>query len=557
MKSTNPMNKRYSSSALTFSWLIKPMLFLSLLLLPSVSQAQEKLKFSIAEFEADPFDLSARTADTEKYDGNGERYAIIKVKSTNPDDKLSEYLFNFGNMNHKVEEHDGVLWIYVQRNAKLVTITRNGYAPINKYDLGTTIESGNNYVMALSSESKKIYPQMVQFNIKPANSKAVVMVKSNLPDSQETLFGYADANGSVAKALPLGSYTYRILAEKYYPSEGRFSLNNRLETMVENIELKSKFSNMTFIVDADADIYINGEKKGTRKWTGALNAGTYQVDCVLPNHTSTSQTVEIVENDNRTIQLASPTPILGLAAITSSPLGANIKIDDKYYGQTPRNIELIIGNHILEMSKSGYYTKTGSFVVKEDDTTEVNFNLESKSNKVSDYTYGEGKTVYKRARSKIVTNDDDKLVKRTDFYAGAGIGYDLGGDYDAALVVPVVFGIHANKFNLEFNFEYCRSAGWYEYDERVYSLGVKLGYGFLIGKRFKLTPQVGYRATSISDYYDYYGDDNYFDSNVSFSIRSYLAISRKFGVSLTPEYALGGETAGFNIKLAFLFCAGF
>lgn len=83
------MSKRYSSSALTFSWLTYAILFVSLLLLPSVSQAQEKLKFSITEFEADPFDLSARTADTEKYDGNGERYAIIKVKSTNPDDKLS------------------------------------------------------------------------------------------------------------------------------------------------------------------------------------------------------------------------------------------------------------------------------------------------------------------------------------------------------------------------------------------------------------------------------------------------------------------------------------
>jgi len=46
---------------------------------PSVAQAQEKLKFSIAEFEADPFDLSARSADTAKYDGDGSKFGSIII----------------------------------------------------------------------------------------------------------------------------------------------------------------------------------------------------------------------------------------------------------------------------------------------------------------------------------------------------------------------------------------------------------------------------------------------------------------------------------------------
>jgi len=525
-------------------------LFLSLLLFPSVAQAQEKLKFSIAEFEVDPFDLSARSADTEKYDGDGDRYAIIKVTSNNPDDDLGEYNFNFGNLRHEIVEREGVLWIYVQKNAKLVTITRNGYVPINKYDLHTTIESGNNYVMTISSEDKKVYSQMVQFNVKPANSKAVIMVKNDMPDSPETLFGYADATGSVAKTLPFGTYSYRVLADKYHQAEGRFTLNDRLETMVENVELKSKFSNMTFIVDADADIYINGEKKGTRKWTGPLNAGSYQVDCMQPNHTSTSQIVEVVENDNRTIQLEVPTPILGIAAITSSPLGANIKIDDKNYGQTPKNIEIITGNHIVELSKSGYNTETRSFVVKEDETVEVNIALTDKSKKGDDYSYNGQKAV--PANGKTKKTEQNRLVKPNDFYVGTGIGYYTGEDYSSCAIVPIMVGGHFHKLNAELNIDAYTGSYWsdddyyYDDDECMLSIGIKLGYGFLIGKRFKLTPQLGYRYTVIS----YEGD-----SNVTIGVRSYLAFSRKFGMSLTPEIAVGGY-AGFSIKLGFVFCTG-
>ena len=112
-------------------------LILLLLMLLGVSDlsAQGKLKFSIADFDVDPFDLSAKDKQYERYDGSGARYAIIKVSSNNPDDDLSEYNFNFGNMKHIVEERNGILWIYVQKNAKLVTITRNGYVPINKYSV--------------------------------------------------------------------------------------------------------------------------------------------------------------------------------------------------------------------------------------------------------------------------------------------------------------------------------------------------------------------------------------------------------------------------------------
>ena len=52
---------------------VKPyILILFVLLGISGLSAQGKLIFSIADFDIDPFDLSARDSKYEKYDGNGE-----------------------------------------------------------------------------------------------------------------------------------------------------------------------------------------------------------------------------------------------------------------------------------------------------------------------------------------------------------------------------------------------------------------------------------------------------------------------------------------------------
>lgn len=556
--------------------------------------AQERLKFAIADFDVDPFDLSAKDKQYEKYDGNGDRYAIIKVTSNNPDDNLSEYNFNFGNLRHEVVEHEGVLWLYVQRNAKLVSITRNGYYPINKYDLHTTIESGKNYVMSITSEDKKVYAQMVQFNIKPVNSKAVVMVKSFMEDSQEILFGYADANGSIAKSLEYGTYTYKVLADNFHMAEGRFTLNNKLETLIENVDLRPNFSDITFNVDADADIYINGEKKGTRQWSGALKAGNYQVECRQLNHRPTSQYIQVTENDNRTINLNVPEPILGIASVTSTPLGADIKIDGNSYGQTPKNIELVIGEHTVELSKDSYKSEKKSFSVKEDRmaevavtlgrTTKTTINSTPSNSKIyidgafkgnTPYTYegevGEHKIIllyngFKPMVKSVYLGNSDQLsyslslmkqyVKTTDFYieAGIGIGQVPSLSDNSPINIDFAIGGHYRNFNLELSFNWLEAFvrdsyehNWSDIYNPDCSFGIKLGYGFSLGNRFKITPQLGYRATHAASNWDY----NTF-SGITIGTRAFCAISKRFGVSCSPEYSISGneEGRGFNVRIA-------
>ena len=246
--------------------------------------AQPKQKFWVESFEIDQFDMTAKNEAYKKIDGNGSLYAIIKVTSNAPDDDLKAYNFNFGNMNSKLEMHDGELWVYVQRNAKMVTISRSGFETVNKYDLKTTIEEGRTYTMRLSTQPKKVYTQMVLFKVNPADCNAVISVKAETPDAQEEMLGIVDASGMKARNLPFGSYTYKVMAENYYQSEGRFTLDDDAQNHEETVRLRARFSEITLTVNSDADIYVNNERKGRRTWKGPLNAGVYQVECRQMNH---------------------------------------------------------------------------------------------------------------------------------------------------------------------------------------------------------------------------------------------------------------------------------
>jgi hypothetical protein len=60
----------------------------------------------------------------------------------------------------------------------------------------------------------------------------------------------------------------------------------------------------------------------------------------------------------------------GSVAVYSSPLGASVLIDGRYYGTTPANLtDIPSGNHILRLSLSGYYDYEGTIYVIPGQTT--------------------------------------------------------------------------------------------------------------------------------------------------------------------------------------------
>ena len=348
-----------------------------LLCLATALQAQstQSRDMSIASFDYSPNDMTARQSETMKKDAEGKMMAIIKVRTNDPKDDLTAYEFDFGYMEDitEVRNDDREIWVYVQRGAKHITISRSGYKTIKNRDLGVTIEDGKVYELELSVAPRVIKKRMLLFKVSPAGSEALVTYKADGDAGDYKPFGSGriDEGGMVAKNLEPGIYVYKVISTNYHSIEGRIILEDVAGKFVEPVILKPNYGTLSLAAAQGVDIYIDGEKMGTGSWNGNLSPGFYNIECRKERHRSTVESVEVKEGETKNITLKAPEPITGSLALMSTPLGVNVAIDGKPVGSTPDNFSgLLIGSHEVKLSKDGYRTETKTIEIKENETTE-------------------------------------------------------------------------------------------------------------------------------------------------------------------------------------------
>ena len=281
--------------------------------------------------------------------------------------------------------------------------------------------------------------QFVVFNVTPADA----LVEFN----GEMLFV---ADGMAQKLVRFGTYTYKVIAKDYHPTEGRITVDDINQKKVVNVSLKqafgwidisgssvdgaivyidnkmvgkaplksdkvasgvhnvkivkqmyrnyessvtvtdgavaelrpvlaADFETVTLTTDADSEIWINEQQRGTGSWTGDLGTGSYIVECRKPNHRTTSETITVSPGMSVTkISLKSPQPIYGVLSIMSAPGNAEAWLDGKNIGLTPIYLpQILIGSHTLKLTKSGCADWTGNVNVAEGQIAEINATLQS------------------------------------------------------------------------------------------------------------------------------------------------------------------------------------
>ena len=158
-----------------------------------------------------------------------------------------------------------------------------------------------------------------------------------------------------SEALKSGQHNVRI-AKKMYATYSETVTVNDNETTRLAPTLAADFAEVTLTVDADAEIWVNNEKKGTRTWTGPLGSGSYKIECKLANHETSLTTKEIAAAMNgQTITLPAPIPIYGSLMVESTPKFCKLYLDGKDMGTTPKSInEILIGQHEIRLTQDGY-----------------------------------------------------------------------------------------------------------------------------------------------------------------------------------------------------------
>ena len=455
---------------------MKRKLFLILsLFLGLMANAQNNI--SVASFRLAETDLDANTHGTQVLDQNGNTCALIKVETTQTGFAFDVGMMGITKVEQHTGEiwvyvPFGVKHITIQHQ-QLGTL-RDYYFPCPIQEARTYImQLTTGTVETIVKET--ITQQWLVFNVTPKD--ALVWVneepwpvndgvaqkyvgfgtydyrveasnyhstagKINVSDPENTVkldinltpaFGFLKIegdNGILSKAsiyidkdngtdalrtprqLPSGQHTVRIVHPKYKTFERKVNIEDE-QTFTLNANLAANFSTVTLKVDADAEIYVNNERKGTRTWMGDLEAGDYTIECRMENHRTSTVKRTITDNmSGQVINLNAPTPIMGRLVVSSTPSLAKIFIDGKEVGETPKSInQILIGQHSLRIEKAGCAPVSKTITIEEGKTLTLDEKLDTGRNLTVE-TDRKGDKVYV----------DKEYVGETPLHTSVGFG---------------------------------------------------------------------------------------------------------------------------------------
>ncbi len=211
-------------------------------------------------------------------------------------------------------------------------------------------------------------PQFVVFTVEPQS--AVVIINNQ---------HYTLTDGAMNVVLDSGTYNYTVTAAGYHPQSGTFSVAG--SKVSKNITLSADSATVTLTAPDNAEIWVNGVMKGTSHWSGTLNSGTYIFEARKTGHKSSTLSKHITSAEPRqSYTLPAPTPIVGSLIISGTPINADVTLDGKAVGQLPLKLnDILVGEHTIVVSKSGYETYTQSITIADGKTITVNVALKKQT----------------------------------------------------------------------------------------------------------------------------------------------------------------------------------
>ena len=322
---------------------------------------------SVSTFKLLESDLTANTSGTMEQDQNGETAALIKVVTTQ-----TGFTFDGGALGIvKTKQTPGEVWVYIPKGSKKISIKHPQLGVLRDYYFPIAIEAARTYEMVLVSGE-------VQTIVKQARTSQYIVFELTPPDAVVELNGelLKTNDGVATKMMKFGTYNYRVQAPNYLLEAGSVTIDDPENKKVVTINLKPNFAQLTINVDNNAEIWVNGEKKGNGSWSGNLGAGTYEFEAKKQGHRSTITTRDIiVTSEPQIINLQSPTPIYGEVDINSTPAMADILVDGQKIGKTPQLINnILIGEHKITVEKNGYDNVSKNVIVEEGKTTNISIN---------------------------------------------------------------------------------------------------------------------------------------------------------------------------------------
>ena len=204
-------------------------------------------------------ELTAQSRKTEKRDDDGNRYALIRVLTTD-----KGFHFDVGSIGSEPpdEDHVAEIWVYVGQGARHISISHKKYGTLERFDFPEPLQGGRTYIMKLKYDNGVINTfdnsrhQKIKLKVTPANStfrlNGVKIALNGNGEPEEEL------------ELPYVTNQFSVEAEGYYKKDSIVSIDDNKDFKELTIELVPITGFLR--VDANpstAEVFIDTEFMGS------------------------------------------------------------------------------------------------------------------------------------------------------------------------------------------------------------------------------------------------------------------------------------------------------
>ena len=316
-------------------------------------------KLTVESFKPAANDLTAQSQP--RKDLNNLNCALVKVGIA-----LDGVKFDGSIMGEPIQKL-GEYWVYMPKGVSMLQVLHKNYTPlmVNFYDYGVgKVESGMTYILTLSKPAGSTEPtdaggNFYALSVTPKN--AVVTIDGN-PQTVST-------DGEYSAMLPYGSHTYKVEAGGYISKSGSFTISSSDMTPI-NVSLVSAMATVSVTCPTPAvSLYVDKKSVGIAPWTGSLKEGMHLIEAKKEGYRSQQRTINLSQQQRLDVAFAELAAIQGNLSVNYKPFGADVYIDGKKVGQSPRVINgILVGSHKVEIKKDGYGTDSKTVNILEGQT---------------------------------------------------------------------------------------------------------------------------------------------------------------------------------------------
>ena len=331
------------------------------LLFAAISSALAQ-KLTVESFKLAGSDLSAQTQP--RKDLNDRNCALIKVGAG-----LQGVQFEGGIMGN-VENKTGEYWVYMPQGNRQLKVKHTNYAPVmvTFADHGVEkLESNRTYELIITASGNVTGPVDAG-----GNFYALTVLPKDAKVSIDGVLQSSSSDGEYSAMLPYGSHTYKVEAGGYISKSGSFTISSSDMTPI-NVSLVSAMATVSVTCPTPAvSLYVDKKSVGIAPWTGSLKEGMHLIEAKKEGYRSQQRTINLSQQQRLDVAFNELAAIQGNLSVNYKPFGADVYVDGKNMGQSPRVINgLLVGNHKVEIKKDGYGTDSKIVNILEGQTATI------------------------------------------------------------------------------------------------------------------------------------------------------------------------------------------